>query len=260
MNANITNLQNSIKSLINKMSGQKATFSNNYGYGRYLTKAWDRMSVNSVLSGLTRYNSQIRFNEKEKHFYISDELVAALKEMLKNDYNLIETTHVGCFDVISPSIYKQATIDGSCSVEEINNKLLNKKVVASNGLTYIDNNVDAFILSFNKSKDYGFTVAIKEAHNNKKVGYAGGTGYDKTAHAFGDFISNYLLKDTPYDVKASIVQRVQSGAFTGCFGGLSVSSATDFFKGLGFDFTIEQDKSGDFKIGKKYEFILRRAN
>lgn len=127
-------------------------------------------------------------------------------------------------------------------------------------LIYNEDAKVSYKLCFNRSKDYNFTVSIKENITDKKVGYAGGCGYDKTAGAFSDFISNYLLKDTPFDVKSKIITRVDSGAFTGCYSGLNIPNAVEFFKGLGFDFAIEEDKSKEFKIGKKYEFKLRRVN
>lgn len=124
-----------------------------------------------------------------------------------------------------------------------------------------DEAVTTFVLSYNKSKEWGFTVSIKEAYfTAKKLGFAGGMGYDKTAAAFSDFIYSYLLKDTPHEIKTNIIERVQSGAFSGCYSGLDIPKAVEFFKVLGFDFSIEEDKGGEFKIGKKYEFKLRRAN
>lgn len=112
---------------------------------------------------------------------------------------------------------------------------------------------ETYIMKYVASKTWGKTVNIKSYYGTKKLGYAGGCGYDKVSACFSDFIINNLLIErlTGSQTREDLHNYITSGAISGLWG-LNESSLKEFFENAGFEF------SGKWLNKNEYEFTINR--
>lgn len=93
-----------------------------------------------------------------------------------------------------------------------------------------------YLLKFVKSNIHGYTCSIKTEYGTKKLAFASGYGYDKTAHALASFVKNYILDNDKmtHDDIMQVYNYIDAGAVSN-WGDVDKSKFIKFFELLGID-------------------------
>jgi hypothetical protein len=121
-----------------------------------------------------------------------------------------------------------------------------------NKITKKENTNNFYLFKYTKSKTWGFTCSVLE--NNKKVGYAGGCGYDKAGAAFSDFLLNNFFNIEDSKTRLDLYNYLSSGGISD-FNYINFNRLTNFFNILGF--TFEYEKTSKFKDVDCFYFWIK---